>query len=211
MFIGAVRIVTAEDYRRLVATGAVVMDLRWPIDYLDGHLAGALSCPGGRHLWRPRLATLLAGRPAVLIGRGPVDVGDIAAEMEEQGLDVIGMLSGTPAAWKARGLPVLSWRRIWRSDWELLNPRPPVLDVREPEEAHDDWPEGIALPLSGWTGTVPAPAQAARQALVIGPRPRVAWAATRLFEGGLTKVFCLPDATEIDPREARGEREPAIR
>lgn len=200
MFIGAVRIVTAEDYRRLVADGGVVMDLRWPIDYLDGHLDGALSCPGGRYLWRPRLGPLLQGRPAVLIGRGPVDVGDIADELEKQGMDVSGMLTGTPAAWKARGLPVRSWRRLLRSDWELLNPRPPVLDVREPHEPHDDWPEGILAPLSRWT-RLPEPALTAQQAMVVGPRPRVAWAATRLFEGGLTKVFCETDAVEIDPRE----------
>jgi rhodanese-related sulfurtransferase len=203
MFIGAVRIVTAEDYRRLVASGAVVMDLRWPLDYLDGHLDGALSCSGGRFLWRHRLAGLLQGRPAVLIGRGPVDVGEIAEEMEHQGLEVVGMLTGTPGAWKARGLPVRSWRRLQRKDWELLNPRPPVLDVREPDEPHDDWPEGVSVPLSTWPSGIPEPARLANQAMVVGPRPRVAWAAVRLFEAGLTNVFCMPDAGEIDPREFR--------
>jgi rhodanese-related sulfurtransferase len=203
MFIGAVRIVTAEDYRRLVASGAVVMDLRWPLDYLDGHLDGALSCSGGRFLWRNRLAELLQGRPAVLIGRGPVDVGEIAEEMEQQGLEVVGMLTGTPASWKARGLPVRNWRRLLRSDWELLNPRPPVLDVREAAEPHDDWPEGVLIPLSTWTAAIPEPARAANQAMIVGPRPRAAWAAIRLFESGLSTVFCEPAATEIDLREFR--------
>jgi rhodanese-related sulfurtransferase len=190
MAIHAVRIMSADDYRKLQAQDAIVADLRLPLDYLQGHLEGAVSLPGTRYHLRYQLAEIGTERPLILIAQAPVDIDPFIHEAEAAGAQVTGILTGAPRGWQARGLPVLAWSAVVPAALgEWAGPTPALVDLGEPEEESPaEWPNPRRLPLSGWTReTVEELAQG--PTILLGATARLRYAAIRLFEGGARHVY----------------------
>lgn len=181
---------SADDYRKLRAQDALVADLRLPLDYLQGHLEGAVSLPGTRYHLRYQLAEVGFDRPLVLIAQAPVDIDPFMQEAEAAGAQVTGILTGAPRGWQARGLPVLAWSSLTpEALTEWSGSRPVLVDLQEADEAPDPaWPEGRKLPLSAWTRET-VEELSATPTVLIGATARVRYAAVRLFESGSRHVY----------------------
>jgi glyoxylase-like metal-dependent hydrolase (beta-lactamase superfamily II)/rhodanese-related sulfurtransferase len=117
--------------RRLLADGAVVMDVRPVADIAAGHIPGAIANP-----LRPQFATwlgwLIAPDTPVVIVRNPdQDPADIVWPALNIGFDrLVGELVGGMAAWRAAGAEVTTTRLV-RPD---QMPEGGVLDIRQHTE-----------------------------------------------------------------------------
>lgn len=190
MAIHAIRIMSADDYRQLRAQDALVIDLRRPLDYVGGHLEGALCRPGIRLVLRQQLTGLGPDRPLVLIAQGPVDVDPMIQEAQAVGASVAGILTGAPKGWQARGLPVLGWTTMDAEQYTRLAAPPLVVDIREGAEAADPhWPSAHRVPFSTWTADLVAE-MAAIPVVLLGPTARIVTAAVALYEAGAQTVYC---------------------
>jgi hydroxyacylglutathione hydrolase len=95
-----------ERVRRLLADGAVLVDVRPPRAFAAGHPAGALSIS-----LRPAFATWLgwlveADRPLVFVVGDDQDRADLVRQCHKIGYErLAGELAGGTAAWRAAGLP----------------------------------------------------------------------------------------------------------
>jgi rhodanese-related sulfurtransferase len=183
---------SADDYRKLRAEDTLVADLRFPLDYLQGHLEGAMSLPGTRYHLRYQLAELGPDRPLVLIAQAPVDIDPLIKEAEAAGAQVTGVLTGAPRGWQARGLPVLAWSSMTvleLAEWQRTGTTLTVVDVSEAHEpAVSDFPDAERVPLSTWTRDTVERLQAS-PTLLLGAAARVRYAAVRLYEGGARDVY----------------------
>jgi rhodanese-related sulfurtransferase len=189
MAVHAIRIMSQDDYRRLLADDAVAIDLRRPLDYLDGHLDGAYSLPGVRLVLRHQLAALGVDRPLVLVAHNAVDLEAMIQEAQAVGGVVAGVLTGTPKGWRARGLPVVGWRPLSPDLLPRSADAPLVIDISEmPEPMPPGWPGARRLPLSAWTADTAAEL-AAVPVVLVGPVERCAVAAVALFENGAHTVY----------------------
>lgn len=180
----AVRIMSRKDYQRLRDDRAFVLDLRKPSDYVDGHLEGARSFPAGRFQLRYRLAPIAGDRPVVLIAQNLLDIESMNSEVVASGLVVAGTLTGNPATWCTKGLPVTGWRPLTAAEFAALpeDRRPMVVDLtEEPEGPMDpDWPTAIRRPLSGWSDDWSWLTESSGIVL-LGPKARAVHAAVELM------------------------------
>jgi hydroxyacylglutathione hydrolase len=119
-----------ERVRRLLADGAVLVDVR-PVDaFAAGHPAGALSIA-----LRPAFATWLgwlveADRPLVFVLAPGQDRADLVRQCFNIGYErLAGELAGGMAAWSAAGLPAGRVEQV--APGEVAGP---VLDVRQASE-----------------------------------------------------------------------------
>jgi rhodanese-related sulfurtransferase len=194
---------SADDYRKLRAEETLVADLRFPLDYLQGHLEGAMSVPGTRYHLRYQLAELGPDRPLVLIAQAPVDIDPLIKEAEAAGAQVTGVLTGAPRGWQARGLPVLAWAPMTVADlaaWRETGAALAVVDVSEAAEPElSGFPEAERMPLSTWTRETVETLQSG-PTLLLGVAARVRYAAVRLYEAGAREVyFGQPAKPRTDP------------
>src|SRR5688572_7719055 len=131
-----------------LAAGAVPLDLRGPDDFAAGHVPGAVNVVFSQHHLGERVAAILlpsgAAPRLVLVGPdGPVAAeiwASIAAELVRVGFpEPAGYLDGGTAAWAAAGQPVATLPLVSHAALAATQPRPAVLDVREPVE----WETGV--------------------------------------------------------------------
>ncbi len=98
--------VTADELRRRMREDAVtVIDVRPEVEYLAGHIPGALSVPLER--LEARLADLPPDRPVVAYCRGPycVFAVDAIERLRAHGREALRLADGLPD-WRAAGLPI---------------------------------------------------------------------------------------------------------
>jgi rhodanese-related sulfurtransferase len=191
-----IRIVTVKDYQALVDEGALPLDVRRPSDFVEGHVRGSRNLPEERFLLQQELRVVGLERSVLLICQGTSDLRSTMIEVQAAGIEVAGILSGTPASWAARGLDVLGWTRLTPEHWALKKPAPALWDLRESHEAADPaWPQAPRFPLSGWLSGVLPPFQPEEALCLIGPRRRQIAAAVLLYHHGALSLYWGDTAT----------------
>ncbi|MFD6312518.1 rhodanese-like domain-containing protein [Streptomyces nigra] len=98
------RVTPAEALAR---TDAVLLDVREPEAWADGHAPGALSVPLAALETGAPLPSAAEGRPVVAICRSGRRSRDAAALLTARGVDVVDVLGGM-RAWAEAGLPVVA-------------------------------------------------------------------------------------------------------
>ncbi|HSK27622.1 MAG TPA: rhodanese-like domain-containing protein [Jiangellales bacterium] len=99
------REITQSEFATLHAAGGLVLDVRQPVEYVAGHVPGALLVPLAQ-LPR-RYHELPADRPvAVICATGNRSL--VAADfLTAQGVEAVSVAGGT-SAWQRAGRPVVS-------------------------------------------------------------------------------------------------------
>jgi len=129
----------AREAWEAIQAGAVVLDLRDPATYGEGHVRGAIN------VWidSPQFAERVAGfvRPGsqfLLMAQGPSDLDQAVQALTRVGIDEIaGFLQWGMIEWKSEGLPTETVPQItvWElASWRTERPELVLIDVREPSE-----------------------------------------------------------------------------
>jgi hydroxyacylglutathione hydrolase len=129
--------------RDLLADGAVVLDVRSPAEYGEGHVPGALNVWIESPQFAERAGWFIdQASTIVLVVASPTDVTRSVAGLSRVGLDgVAGHLARGMTEWRGAALPVETVAQITVHDlatWREEKPGLVVVDVREPFE----WDEG---------------------------------------------------------------------
>lgn len=106
---GAVREIDPSGLAAAARDGAVVVDVREPHEYVDGHVPCARLVPlrtVGHHAGELR-DDARSARPVYVICRTGVRSVDAAHMLGQVGVDAVSVAGGTEA-WKAAGLPVVT-------------------------------------------------------------------------------------------------------
>jgi glyoxylase-like metal-dependent hydrolase (beta-lactamase superfamily II)/rhodanese-related sulfurtransferase len=146
----APRALSAAQVREALDKGAVVLDVRTPVEFGEAHIPGAV------HVWieSPQFASragwfLPPDTPIVLAAGGPSDLQRAVQGLGRIGLDdVAGHLQWGMGEWKSQGLPVGQVPQITVHELATLREEHPdllVVDVREPFEWDEGHIEGAAL------------------------------------------------------------------
>jgi glyoxylase-like metal-dependent hydrolase (beta-lactamase superfamily II)/rhodanese-related sulfurtransferase len=134
---------TAKEAWAAVGTGAVVVDLRDPATFGEGHVPGAINVWIDGPQFAERVSWFVpAGAPVLLVLPGPSDLDLATQALSRVGVDdVQGFLQWGMIDWRSEGLPVETVPQMtvhdleqWIDDGREID----VIDVREPAE----WTEG---------------------------------------------------------------------
>lgn len=131
----------AKTVARRVADGALVVDLRDPVEHALAHVPGSLSIPAGTSFGTWLGWVVEPDRPLVLLLADPADWEDPVRQAGRIGFErsIVGRLAGGFGAWRAAGQPVESSGRLTvddlasRLDAEVAE-TPVVIDVRQASE-----------------------------------------------------------------------------
>ena len=99
--------VAPNEAIRLANSGAVLVDLRSPNQYKDGHIAGARNLPGDQIAADPKAAAKLADKTVVLYCDTGVTTAAAQRTLTQAGAKNVFSLRGGLAAWKQENLPVV--------------------------------------------------------------------------------------------------------
>lgn len=99
------REIDIDQVASALESGACVIDVREPAEYVAGHVPGALSIPMGR--LTSRLDELDRSAPVHLICASGNRSGAMADVLVAQGFDAVNVLGGT-TAWLQSGRPVVT-------------------------------------------------------------------------------------------------------
>jgi hydroxyacylglutathione hydrolase len=129
----------AREAWEAVRGGAIVVDLRDPATYGEGHVAGAINVWIDSPQFAERVAAFVTpGTPLLLMAQGPSDVDQAVIALTRVGIDdIVGFLQWGMIEWKSEGLPTDSVPQITVYDlaaWRTERPELVVIDVREPAE-----------------------------------------------------------------------------
>jgi len=137
----AARPLEAAAVRDVAAEGALVVDLRDPVEHALAHVPGSVSIPAGSSFGTWLGWVVASDRPIVLLLASPSDWDDAIRQAARVGYErsVVGHLRGGFDAWLAAGLPSESSGRLSIDDLarRLDDPngsRPLVIDVRQASE-----------------------------------------------------------------------------
>ena len=139
------------DHRR---RGALLVDLRAPGPFGQGHVEGAVNVPLRQgHFPTSAGWAISAETPLLLVLEQEADLARAVDALSSAGLDWIeGWVEGGIAAWRAAGLPVRSLAQLGARELraELAGPQKPALvDVRPREDwARGHIPSAISIPLA---------------------------------------------------------------
>jgi len=171
------RAFTPREVRELIDDGAVLLDVRGPAEFGEGHVPGAVNVAIESPQFAERCAWLIPQNAAiVLVAAGPTDLSRAVAGLSRVGFDrAKGYLQRSMTEWRGEGLPIEAVPQISVHDlatWREEHPELVVVDVREPFE----WEEGHIA------GAVHLPMREAvtRRGEVPGDRPKAV-----LCAGGL--------------------------
>src|SRR5215470_7666076 len=122
-----------------IRAGALVLDLRDPATYGEGHVQGALNVWIDSPQFAERVAGFVPqGAPLLLMAQGPSDLDQAVQALTRVGIDEItGFLQWGMIEWKSEGLPTEAVPQITVYDleaWRTERPELVILDVREPAE-----------------------------------------------------------------------------
>ncbi len=99
--------VAPNEAIRLANAGAVLVDLRSPNQFKDGHIAGARNLPGDQIAADPKAAAKLADKTVVLYCDTGVTTAAAQRTLTQAGAKNVFSLRGGLAAWKQENLPVV--------------------------------------------------------------------------------------------------------
>lgn len=95
--------VALDDFAAVHATGAQVIDVREPAEYVAGHVPGAASIPMGQ--LPGRLAEIDRSKPVFVVCQAGGRSAAMADVLLQHGYDAHSVTGGT-AAWTTAGRPV---------------------------------------------------------------------------------------------------------
>jgi hydroxyacylglutathione hydrolase len=191
---------------RLLADGAVLVDVRPVADVADGHIPGTVAIP-----LRAQFATWLGwvvdpGTPIVIVRNPDQDADDIVWPALNIGYErLTGELAGGVAAWSAAGGPLVNTRLVRPDQVDA-----PVLDVRQASEyTAGHLPGAVHVELGDLPGKAPA-APAGPAVVMCGHGERAMTAASLLERAGHRDLAVLVGgaddwATAAGRRLAEGE------
>ncbi len=99
--------VAPNEAIRLANAGAVLVDLRSPNQFKDGHIAGARNLPGDQIAADPKAAAKLADKTVVLYCDTGATTAAAQRTLTQAGAKNVFSLRGGLAAWKQENLPVV--------------------------------------------------------------------------------------------------------
>ena len=105
--------VAARTAQSLIREGAVLLDVREPDEWQEGHAPDAILMPMGEV--QARRTELPPGRRIVVVCRSGGRSAAITEALRSQGYDAVN-LTGGMCAWKAAGLPVVSEAAVMAAD-----------------------------------------------------------------------------------------------
>ena len=183
----------------LALSEAVVVDLRPPGDFAQGHPQGALSLPFSQRGLRDRLSGVLPGEtPIIVLAIAPEEVDAALAQLLEGLYPTLGVLEGGMAAWQEAGLPIAPLPEV--SVQELASRTPSrdlvPLDVREPMEWETGHvPGAILVSLGSLRENLHVIPRQARIAVICEAGVRSSTAASILQTEGFADVANVPEGT----------------
>jgi rhodanese-related sulfurtransferase len=99
--------VAPNEAIRLANAGAVLVDLRSPNQFKDGHIAGARNLPGDQIAADPKTVSRLADKTVVLYCDNGMTTAAAQRTLAQAGVKNVFSLRGGLAAWKQENLPVV--------------------------------------------------------------------------------------------------------
>lgn len=92
---------------RLMNSGALLVDLRAPNQFKDGHIEGARNVPGDQVAANPKVLEKFAGKTLVLYCDDGATTGAAIRTLARAGAKNVFSLRGGLAAWKQENLPIV--------------------------------------------------------------------------------------------------------
>src|SRR5713226_6942981 len=134
---------TAREASEAVQRGEVVLDLRDPGTYGEGHIPGAINVWIESPQFAERVAGMVpSGAPLLLLAQGPSDLERAVQALSRVGVDeVAGFLQWGMIEWRSEGFAVESVPQITvheLTEWIEQGREITVIDVRE----HSEWLAG---------------------------------------------------------------------
>jgi len=144
---------SAREVAEAVRTGALVVDVRDPAAFGEGHVPGALNVWIESPQFADRVGWFVpAGAPVILVAAGPSDLERALASLARVGVDpVVGFLERGMVDWRSEGLPLETVPQLTvyaLAEWLEERRDVVVVDVREPFEWREGHIEGaLHLPM----------------------------------------------------------------
>jgi glyoxylase-like metal-dependent hydrolase (beta-lactamase superfamily II)/rhodanese-related sulfurtransferase len=138
-----------EAVREVMASGAVIVDVRESASFAAGHIPGAVSIGLGGQFASWAGTLLHAGDRLVVVAASEEKAREAVMRLARVGLEnVIGVMQDDLDSWRASGGDVVAMPRITASDLSACLSSTGVLDVRRrPEYAGGHVPGSINIPL----------------------------------------------------------------
>lgn len=192
-------LVLAAECVALAADGAVLVDLREPAAFAEGHPPGAINVRfDDRHL-AERVTRVIGVAPRVLLRAAqPAQVDAAAAQLADAGIEVLGVAGGAPGEWAEAAAAWVDLRSLDTRDLADDPAERPyhVLDVREPMEwAVGHVPGAQLIALGDVRERVAEVPRDRDVAVICEAGVRSSSAASILQAAGITEVFNVVDGT----------------
>jgi rhodanese-related sulfurtransferase len=98
--------VGVEEFREAIAGGAILLDVRTPKEYREGHIEGSMLIDWNDPTFREKIATLDPKKPYVLYCRSGNRSASARKAMTSMGFTDVRDLAGGINAWQRAGNPV---------------------------------------------------------------------------------------------------------
>lgn len=178
----------AQEIWNAVSQGeAIVLDVRPPMAFSQGHVPQAVNAPFQRGAWGPAVKRWLAGQSPrlVLFGDNAMIVEAAAKALEQEQLTVWARWTDGIDAWRQANLPVVEVKQITVDALHQERDQWVVIDVREPYELRSGMiPNAMHIPLDSLPQHVEKLDQNQRYAVVCAHGSRSQAAAAFLADKG---------------------------
>src|SRR5713226_1756508 len=139
---GELQPLSAAQARDAMAKGGLILDVRSPAEFGDGHVPGAINVWIESSPFAPRVAMMApVDSRFILVAAGPSDLQRAVEALGRAGMDdILGYLQRGMTDWKSEGLPHASVPQITVHDLATMRDERPdlvVVDVREATEWDD--------------------------------------------------------------------------
>jgi glyoxylase-like metal-dependent hydrolase (beta-lactamase superfamily II)/rhodanese-related sulfurtransferase len=151
---GELQPLSAAQAREAVAKGGVILDVRSPAEFGEGHVPGAVNVWIESSPFAPRVAMMApVDSRFILVAAGPSDLQRSVEALGRAGMDdILGYLQRGMTDWRSEGLPHASVPQITVHDLATMRGERPdlvVVDVREVAEWADGHIAGaVNVPMS---------------------------------------------------------------